>query len=346
MAGFLAAIAGGALEGLGTGIVNEARQLREERLKELEYNRGLEKESRDRDFQVSERLASQKFQLDNRQGELIDLGGGKMGQRVGNKVEPITGPDGQPVIRPTSSEYSQRAKAVEEYGIDPNSAEGRMFILTGKLPEKAGGNPKYGMNPVFLQKEDGTVTVGQLTDTGELNPSKMPDGLQVLSPYEKSRQNAKGKAEGTISGEAAAAIATAEKTAADIDKKIASLKSDPALPRILGPMDSRTPNITTEAARVQAKVNQLKGDAFLEARQMLKGGGAITDYEGIKAEQAIARLDQAQSEEDFKAALDDFNAAVKSGSEKIKMMAMQGEGVPAAAQGRTASGITFTVEDE
>ena len=150
------------------------------------------------------------------------------------------------------TEYQQRAQAAQQYGIDPNTPEGRAFVLTGKLPGADGGGPKYGMNPVYLQNPDGTVSVGQLTDTGQLNPSQMPDGYQVLSPYEKSRQTSQGKAEGTVAGEAAMAAGGAEKVAADIDAQIQSIKSDPALPRVLGPIDSRTPNISEEAVRVQA----------------------------------------------------------------------------------------------
>lgn len=68
----------------------------------------------------------------------------------------------------------------------------------------------------------------------------------------------------------------------------------------------------TEAAGGQAKVNQLRGKAFLEAFESLKGGGAITEKEGEAATAAKARLDQAQSEKDFINALDDFEKEVDS----------------------------------
>ena len=51
------------------------------------------------------------------------------------------------------------------------------------------------------------------------------------------------------------------------------------------------------------------------------GGGAITDFESQKAEAAFARLNQAQSPEDFKAALDEFNSAVKEGVRKLEQQA-------------------------
>jgi hypothetical protein len=45
----------------------------------------------------------------------------------------------------------------------------------------------------------------------------------------------------------------------------------------------------------------------------LKGGGHITEIEGQKATQAIARLRTAQSEEGFMKALDDLEAVVQRG---------------------------------
>jgi hypothetical protein len=51
------------------------------------------------------------------------------------------------------------------------------------------------------------------------------------------------------------------------------------------------------------RVAQLQGQAFLQAFQSLKGGGTITEVEGKKAEQAIARLNTGLSEKDFRQAL-------------------------------------------
>jgi hypothetical protein len=53
----------------------------------------------------------------------------------------------------------------------------------------------------------------------------------------------------------------------------------------------------------------------------------------------MARMDRAQSEEDFKAALTDFRDAVKSGVEKMREKA----GV-AAPGGTTSTGLPWSVE--
>ena len=61
-----------------------------------------------------------------------------------------------------------------------------------------------------------------------------------------------------------------------------------------------------DAARVRARVDQIRGDAFLQSFQALKGAGSITEMEGTKAEQAQTRLSQAQKPEDFIEALREF----------------------------------------
>jgi hypothetical protein len=58
---------------------------------------------------------------------------------------------------------------------------------------------------------------------------------------------------------------------------------------------------------------QAQGQIFLDAYQSLKGGGVITEVEGLKAEQAKARMDAAQTDEEYVNALNDFKAAIQRG---------------------------------
>lgn len=70
-----------------------------------------------------------------------------------------------------------------------------------------------------------------------------------------------------------------------------------------GSIDPRNYMGGTDAKNFQVLLKQLAGKNFLQAFQSLKGGGAITQVEGTKAEEAIARLDRAQSDEEFVEAL-------------------------------------------
>lgn len=85
------------------------------------------------------------------------------------------------------------------------------------------------------------------------------------------------------------------------------------------------------AADFRAVLDQLRGGTFLQAFQSLKGGGAITQTEGTKAEQAIARLDTAQSDAEFIQALQELRdvAASLPVSVQRKLMAA-GAAQPAA----------------
>ena len=81
-----------------------------------------------------------------------------------------------------------------------------------------------------------------------------------------------------------------------------------------------------------------EGTAFLEGRAMLKGGGAITDFESKKAEASFARLSRSLSENDAREALKDFKDAVSAGLEKLRARA-KGGATPAAASAPAATGL-------
>lgn len=78
-------------------------------------------------------------------------------------------------------------------------------------------------------------------------------------------------------------------------------------------------------------LDQAKGQSFLAAFNQLKGGGAISEKEGQKAEQAIARLDRMQSEEGFLAALADLQSVVEAG--QARATAKASGGAPRATPG-------------
>lgn len=72
----------------------------------------------------------------------------------------------------------------------------------------------------------------------------------------------------------------------------------------------------SEAANFEAVLEQIRGAAFLQAFQSLKGGGAITEQEGRKAEAAIARLQTSQSDEAFAASLRDLRRVLENGKKR------------------------------
>lgn len=69
----------------------------------------------------------------------------------------------------------------------------------------------------------------------------------------------------------------------------------------------------TDAKNFGVLADQLQGRAFLQAFETLKGGGQITEVEGRKATEAIARLNRAQSDDEFVASLKDLRSVVSAG---------------------------------
>lgn len=80
----------------------------------------------------------------------------------------------------------------------------------------------------------------------------------------------------------------------------------------------------TDAKDFVARLDQLKGKQFMEAYKTLKGGGQITEVEGKKATEALARMDRGTSEREFKKASRDFQKIIIKGLERAKMKAKYG----------------------
>jgi hypothetical protein len=72
----------------------------------------------------------------------------------------------------------------------------------------------------------------------------------------------------------------------------------------------------TPGADFQAMQDQLKGKLFLEAYGQLKGGGQITEVEGKKATDAIARLSNTQTKAGYVKALGDLEDVINAGASR------------------------------
>ena len=78
-----------------------------------------------------------------------------------------------------------------------------------------------------------------------------------------------------------------------------------------------------DTKRVRTKVEQLQGGVFPQAFESLKGGGQITELEGKKAEQAMARLNTVQDPVAFREAVNELRIITENGIRRLK-----GETVP------------------
>jgi hypothetical protein len=136
-------------------------------------------------------------------------------------------------------------------------------------------------------------------------------------------RQAEAAARGTATGAAGAALPQAEQGALTALETIDSLRNHPG--RVLATGASRIGQgqriIGTDAYDFEVQLKQAKGQVFLTAYQALKGSGNITEVEGQKAEQAIARMDASQSEGAFLDALDDLELVIRRGVETARKRA-------------------------
>jgi hypothetical protein len=75
------------------------------------------------------------------------------------------------------------------------------------------------------------------------------------------------------------------------------------------------------AASYERRQLQIEGKTFLEAFESLRGGGAITEVEGAKGQQAISRMNKAQSEVEYVKAARELQEVVRKGVERARTKA-------------------------
>ena len=165
---------------------------------------------------------------------------------------------------------------------------------------------------------------------------------------------ARGKviAENKVEAERAlpGAIATAEQTLTLIDEMIGDARVNPKTNKIEIPKAGRrpAPGFTdyvgagvpgmrfvegSDAASYERRQLQIEGKTFLEAFESLRGGGAITEVEGAKGQQAISRMNKAQSEVEYVKAARELQEVVRKGVERARAKAGVAAGGGGAAGG-------------
>lgn len=221
------------------------------------------------------------------------------------------GPDGRFYPLGTGQETPAAFLALDKQaragGLVPKSEGG-----DGKYEEfmlKSGeGGPPAAFVAIDMQARAGGLVPASEGGNGEYEKFMLTRGAGAAA---EAAALGKGQAESALAAPGEQAIYST------LEMQVNDLLNDPYLPEMLGPLQGRLPNLSSDAARVQAKMDQISGGAFLQARQLLKGGGAITDFESQKAEKAFLRMQTAQSEADFRQAMTDFLDAAKAGLGKL-----------------------------
>lgn len=241
-----------------------------------------------------------------------------------------------------------RQKADNQASLTPDIKEyqfavtqGFKGLLSDWMARKRGGAGEYGLQPVWGRDKDGNPVMLQAGKSGEAIRTKLPDGVSLsgkdavkldagthwvlIDPLTRQQvgiipKNIEGKEaaeeRGKATGQAQVALPTVITKTTMAMKLVDDMISHPGRETATGKsgvIDPRNYIPGTEAKDFQVRQKQLQGTVFLEAFQSLKGGGAITEVEGAKAEAAIARLDRTQSDEAYLEALNELKGILRQG---------------------------------
>ena len=213
---------------------------------------------------------------------------------------------------------------VAGYGAMPESLDPR--IQDAKMRVAAAGRSTNAPAPYYqfistpqgivaANARDGTVSVTDVNGRPVIKASDSPSLQGEIAGAKKSGQVI-GESTATAQIDLPRSIASADEAVRLTDELLAH----PGLSQAVGGSSMLgIQNIPgTQAKDFMVRLDQLKGKQFLEAFQSLKGGGQITEVEGKKATDAIARMDNASSEEAFKQATRDFQSVIRRGLERAK----------------------------
>lgn len=227
--------------------------------------------------------------------------------------------------------------------------------------------PTTGFTPIWTQDPQGNLVPALPTNDGRVVPVPVPAGSTFLPPTRDIRLGDRVETITTAGGQAIGAPRTIENEAPARDAARGRAIGDQqgneisGAPRelrqaetMLGQIDAvlnhRGMSIGTGALGLVARripgtaafdfgqrVEQLQGQTFLQAFESLRGGGAITQIEGEKATQAIARLNAAQSQQDFRQSLQELRDIVSAAAQRARGR-IPGDATPSAPTAPSQSG--------
>lgn len=213
---------------------------------------------------------------------------------------------------------------------DPESSEEMKTMAKNRIAalnaKSIGSNNSSSVQTFRVTDENGTYIVRAEKGIGGKTEVMTLDG-KPLTPAEYSptlkaklsQASAGGTEVGKEAGKAQQATLDAESVAETANRQLDELLNHEGFASAVGigmPYASKFTGAKEMAFK--KRLDQIKGGAFLQAFNMLRGGGQITEVEGQKATDAMNRMDMATSEKEFREAADDYRMALKTGIEKLK----------------------------
>jgi hypothetical protein len=210
--------------------------------------------------------------------------------------------------------YNEYQRILAEKG--PEAA--KQFLSTiksGGVTVNTGDSSLYGKAPegsVWAKDAEGQHIMEETAPgSGKFRPSVLT--LEGSNPETRAAKLAETERKRIVNAD----------SAFDAITLIDEIYKDPSLPSVTGMIQGRLPALSQDGTDLVVKIDQLKGKAFLQAFETLKGGGQITEREGLAATKAIARLERQQGPEAYRESL----KALRSVVERVRKRAL-GQEVP------------------
>jgi hypothetical protein len=222
-------------------------------------------------------------------------------------------PDGQLVVNPFAAATREESRKDRLLQLALSGA-GR-----GKAPDPYFTPIPTANGVVSFNNRTGQYELSQGSDGKPIIPAAADPNLQGNIAGAKKGATVKAERNTTDQLDAPNVIAQGEETIKLVDDLLASpgFKQAVGKSRMLGVQ--LIPG--TQAKDFDIRLAQLKGKQFLQAFESLKGGGQITEVEGKKATDAIARMDAAGSESEFINASREFQQVIRTGVERARRSA-------------------------
>lgn len=180
---------------------------------------------------------------------------------------------------------------------------GQSFAM-GMSPGEQAANSR-GWAGIGLRGEQNDIMRQQVQATRDLGLQEKSLKVDALRSAQEERKRALDGQRASVSSQIAV-----------IDKALNHPGRETAV-GLSGKIDPRNYVPGTDATNFQVLMDQIGGAAFLQAFDSLKGGGQITEVEGKKATDAIARLNRSQSGPEFEQSLKDLREVMAAGQARL-----------------------------
>lgn len=217
--------------------------------------------------------------------------------------DPITGPklmmaEAGIVVDPLERQQKQGALQLQQAQIGKLNRDAAMG---GEMPSNVREWQYFNSLPQEKQQQYLTMKRAEKyldTGTAFVRPNPVDPANPIATMPKDVAGEARQKAIGEAGGKAAADLPRVLDNASLAIKTISQIRAHPGKQYGLGAAGVLPGIPGTQQRGFVNLVDQAKGKVFLEAFNSLRGGGQITEAEGAKATQALARMDRAQTPED------------------------------------------------